>query len=187
MNNNKLHLKCIIGAILISSAFCLYSEPEKNSIQSNELESKTNSESDNNQNELMIKKFFDTIILKRDLKMAASFYCTQREFIVSKKKQDGPEDVIKKNYIHDGGMFLDDCSKIMDILPKQNLDSIRVREIKKLTDDSISNLKEGVVYKCTFSYGNGTGRFDIVFPSIINTGGGAKFATRFWEPFRLVL
>ncbi len=135
---------------------------------------------------ILIKNFFSRIVIKRDLNSALGFFCEKENYM---KFKEVPETASAKeiNYLHERDLYYDDCSRIIEMLPKVNVDYIKLQKIESLANFPLCKYENSSVYKAVFTYGEGGNRFEVVFPTVVENGKDLKFATRFWIPLRLTM
>jgi hypothetical protein len=138
------------------------------------------------EDEKFINKFINEVIIRRELKMAGNYFSPESDYISYDRTVAIPEAMLKMNYLHERDLFLDDCEKILNMMPKVNPNQIRLVSILKIEDNNVASLKSANTYKGVFAYDDGVGRFEIVFPKITKFSDETRFATRFVDPFRII-
>lgn len=137
--------------------------------------------------EQAILGFFKTVILKRNLDRSVAFFVSKEQYMGLGEIEDSPEASREINFDYHRSMFVDDCSRLMDLIPKAGVDSIHLSKMEKQPRISGSNFEEGVEYKATFAFAEGGSRFQIVFPTAFVVEGEIRFATRVWVLIKYLL
>ena len=136
---------------------------------------------------VFIETFWKRVIIKRDLPFAMAYFCHPHEYKKLKEVEGVPESFREINYMNLKSHYLEDCSELIDMLPRVNVDHIHLRRIDVLPMQNPLVPPGGKIYKGVFSYADGPEKFEVVFPTVVKVGDKLKFSTRFWVPLKFGL
>lgn len=132
---------------------------------------------------VFLGKFFQEVIIKRSLASSMKYFCSREEYMKFDEIDSAPNELREINYANLKGMYVNDCSKIIDMLPKVHIDDIRLQRLEIVSNAGLIQ-KNGAIYRGVYTYSNGIEKFEIVFPTMVKVGDKLRFSTRFWVPMK---
>ena len=161
-NRITIFLCCLVNIFLAVDTRC--EEIDDNGVKDQFFES----------HKSMILEMWKKVVIKRSIDSSAFWFCELDEYL--KINDDILVESRKFNHREEIKSYFRDCEALIDDLPKINTDFIQFSSIERIQKDGFVN---GYNYKVVFTVGEGTDRLGLIFPTIVNTKSGPKFATRF--------
>jgi hypothetical protein len=136
---------------------------------------------------IFINKFWHEIVIKRGLPMSMNYFCSLDDYKNIPAVDDSPDSIKEDNYLYLKHLYHQDCSMIIDMLPKVHIDDIRLIRIETLPEPNPLLHAKGKIYKGVFTFANGPEKFEIIFPTLVEVNNNLKFTTRFWVPLKFTI
>jgi hypothetical protein len=129
--------------MLTHLAIPLFGQNSKNSLEYIE---KNKILSVNDPDYVFIQNFWRKVIIERGLPFSMNFFCGPNHYLNNKEIDIAPEAIKEVNYANLKSLYHEDCSQMIDLLPKVHVDDIRLLGFEVLPEPNPLLVGKGKIY-----------------------------------------